>query len=65
VVCVPTCEAVAIDGTMYSEYPAPARLAPGMHTIGVSRPSFYGDWRRITLKPGEKRTMTFRLFPKP
>jgi serine/threonine-protein kinase len=64
VVCVPTCEAVAIDGTMYSEYPAPARLSPGTHAIGVSRRYFNGDWRRITLRPGEKRTMTFHLFPK-
>jgi serine/threonine-protein kinase len=63
VVCVPSCEAVAIDGTMYSEYPAPARLSSGTHAVGVSRPHFYGDWRRVTLRPGEKRTVTFHLIP--
>jgi serine/threonine protein kinase len=64
VVCTPDCDRVAISGKPMTTYPRPVRLAPGPYFIGVSWPGSGGQYRNVTLRGGEKETVTFTLGKK-
>src|SRR5205085_106354 len=51
VVCTPTCEKVLVDGKLQTQYPAPIRLTPGRHGIGVGKTGYGGQYKLVYLKP--------------
>lgn len=59
VVCTPACDKVLIDGRFMTTYPAPMRVAPGRHGIGVSRTGSGGQFRSVVLKGGERQSVAF------
>jgi hypothetical protein len=63
IVCEPTCDLVAVDNHTVTDYPQALRLRPGVHGVGASRAHYSGQWKQVTVKPGEKATLTFTLSP--
>lgn len=61
VVCTPACEKVMIDGKLMPQYPAPLRVTPGRHGVGVARTGYGGQYKLVVLKPAERQTVTFTL----
>jgi hypothetical protein len=61
VVCTPACDKVMIDGKMNGQYPAPLRLTPGRHGVGVGRTGYGGQFKLVFLKPAERQTVNFTL----
>jgi hypothetical protein len=61
VVCTPACDKVIIDGKVNGQYPAPLRLTPGRHGVGVGRPGYGGQFKLVFLKPAERQTVSFTL----
>lgn len=59
--CTPACEKVMVDGKIMARYPAPLRLTPGRHGVGVSRAGYGGQYKLVFLKPAERQTVTFAL----
>lgn len=59
--CTPACEKVLVDGKPSTQYPAPMRLTPGRHGIGVGRTGYGGQYKLVFLKPAERQTVTFKL----
>lgn len=65
VLCEPACNVVMVDRKSMTSYPDVMRLPPGKHGVGVSSSGYYGDWKLVTTKPGERATVTFVLSKKP
>jgi hypothetical protein len=61
VVCTPACDKVIIDGKVNGQYPAPLRLTPGRHGVGVGRTGYGGQFKLVFLKPAERQTVSFTL----
>lgn len=61
VTCTPACEKVLVDGKYASQYPAPLRVTPGRHGIGVGKTGYGGQYKLVFLKAGERQTVTFTL----
>jgi eukaryotic-like serine/threonine-protein kinase len=61
IVCTPACEKVMIDGKVNPQYPAPLRLAPGRHGVGVARSGYGGQFKLVFLKPAERQSISFTL----
>jgi eukaryotic-like serine/threonine-protein kinase len=61
VVCSPACDKVMIDGKVNAQYPAPLRLTPGRHGVGVSRTGYGGQFKLVFLKPAERQSVSFTL----
>lgn len=61
VVCTPECEKVLVDGKPMKQHPAPLRLPPGRHGIGVARTGYGGQYKLVLLKPAERQTVSFTL----
>lgn len=63
--CQPVqCDVVLIDAKKCS-YPDATRLKPGSHGVGISAKGYWGDWKLITVGPGERTTVTFDLKVRP
>lgn len=54
------CDIVLVDAKKCT-YPDPIRTTPGKHGVGVSAKGYWGDWKLVTLRPGERQTVTFDL----
>jgi serine/threonine-protein kinase len=65
VLCEPACNVVMVDRKSMTGYSDAMKLPPGKHGVGVSSPGYYGDWKLVTTKPGERSTVTFLLTKKP
>jgi serine/threonine protein kinase len=63
IVCEPACDLIAVDSRVVTSAPRSIRLRPGVHGVGASRAHFGGQWKQVTLQPGEKATLTFKLTP--
>jgi hypothetical protein len=61
IVCTPACDRVMIDGKLNTQYPAPLRLTPGRHGVGVTRTGYGGQFRLVVLKPAERQSVSFTL----
>lgn len=59
--CTPACDKVLIDGKLNTQYPAPLRLTPGRHGVGVGRTGYGGQFKLVFLKPAERQTVSFTL----
>jgi serine/threonine protein kinase len=63
VICEPACDVVALDSRPMEGYPRPVPVRPGSHGVGASRARYGGQWKQVTVRPGEKATLTFKLSP--
>jgi serine/threonine protein kinase len=61
VVCVPECDRVLLNGKRMKSYPQASAVAAGTYGIGVARPGYGGQFKQLSLRPGQKETVTFTL----
>jgi hypothetical protein len=52
-----------VDGKVSSEYPSLIHLPVGRHGIGVGKTGYGGQFKYVTLKGGDRETVTFSLGP--
>lgn len=57
-----TCTTIALDGKV-SSGPGPFVVRPGFHGVGVSRPGYGGQWKRVEVPEGGQTTVRFTLTP--
>jgi hypothetical protein len=62
---VPSNAEVQVDGEYWGSTPTPAlaRLTPGPHTVVIKKPGFESWQRKITLAPGDDRSVDAELQP--
>jgi hypothetical protein len=54
-----------VDAKKWDNYPEPLRVKEGKHGIGISKQKYWGDWRLVTVKAGERHEVQFKLTPRP
>jgi hypothetical protein len=63
VVCTPACERIYVDTKAMPASPQPMRLSPGKHSVVVTKTGSASQTKQVTLRGGEKSTLTFTLTP--
>ncbi len=59
------CKLVMVDRKKMTTYPAPMVVAPGLHGVGIDAEGYWGDWKAVTTKAGERAAVTFKLNKRP
>jgi serine/threonine protein kinase len=62
ITCTPECETLEIDGAKLDDLVDPVQLPAGQHTITAGKTSYISQTKKVTLKAGDKQTVTFLLF---
>lgn len=66
VTCDPEpCDLVMVDAKKWDDYPVPYRVKEGKHGVGISKAKYWGDWKLVTVKAGERTDVVFKLTPRP